>query len=90
MLGSLGQPYREAAETRMTLLIPQAQKSHCCILGDQTGPERALGSGLLYFLDVKEANGTFRRYPLKRKQKRIKVWEKWSPAVSQAPEDRRA
>lgn len=90
MLSSLGQPYSEAAETRMMLLIPQAQKSHCCILGDQTGPRRALGSGLLYFLDVKETNGTFRRYPLKRKQKRIKVGGKWSPAVSQAPEDRKA
>ena len=69
MLGSLGQPYSEAAEMRMTLLILPAQKSHCCISGDHTGPRRALGSGLLYFLDVKEANGTFRRYPLKRKQK---------------------
>ena len=69
VLGSLGQPYSEAAETRMRLLIPPAQKSHCCISGDQREPWALDFS--VYFLDVKEANGTFRRYPLKRKQKRI-------------------
>ena len=67
MLGSLGQPYSEAAETRMRLLIPPAQKSHCCISGDQREPWALDFS--VYFLDVKEANGTFRRYPLKENRK---------------------